>query len=468
MTLMAWTEMVNRKNNEVRQGGNFGVTCFYEETLASSRLGRYFGVHDKNNFLFTAGQATADPTTTINDVDTLYLIHDYNNTTFGQNSPISASLRPTQSAYGARFDYEQDLEFLCEGLFCQLSMPIVSIHNDAHLRLSGGTETQRKNLESYFRGEYEQVTNGNPNQQGTLKKGLYAGRQGESGIADVDLLVGSKYTHKKDLYTLIALALTIPSGNNADGTYLFQPIVGNGQHVGLGFNVAGQINMVGTQKHNLNVGVYVNYRYLFKASDRRTLNITDDAGNQRPWGQYYLLGIAGTPPDTAGVTPLVPASNLTTMTMAVTPRNQIETAIGFRYNNNNFSLDFGYDLFAKNSETIHLKDTMLPNVYVAARNWQTATGAGSDEPFQAPDPMSSDIGGAEIGSITPLANERLITNVAKTPGQVTHSFYAGMGYIFYLKQQYPLMVNLGGMYEWPQSNGTLEKWYLFGSLGIGF
>lgn len=455
MTLMTWTEMVNRKNNEVRQGANFQAVGFYEESLASARLGRYFGVNNKNNVSLTAGHADS-ALTTANDVDILYLIHDYNNSMFKENSSLSLRLNPKQSAYGARFDYEQDLEFLCEGLFFQLSMPVVCIQNDMHFELSGGTPDQQKTIESYFRGEYSSITQATPqgpNQQAPLQKGLYAGRQGQTGIADVDLIVGSKYTHKKNLYTSIALAVTIPSGNNADGTYLFQPIIGNGQHIGLGFNVAGQIKLVGTQTHNLKAGGHLNYRYLFAATDRRTLNITDNAGNQRPWGQYYLLGIVD-------ITPLAPAGNLTTMTVNVTPRNQIDGALGFTYNNDNFSFDFGYNLFAKNSETIHTKDTVLENLYIASRNWQTNTGDNLDNPFKAD--------GAETGSTNPLTNDRLSVDVAKTPGQVTHSCYAGMGYIYYIYKQYPLMINLGGMYEWPQSNGTLEKWYLFGTLGIGF
>ncbi len=454
MTISTWTEMVNRKNNEDRQGANFQAVCFYEESLASARLGRYFGVHDKNNFLLTAGTSNGTPTT-VNDVDILYLIHDHNNNTYKENSTLSLQLQPKQSAYGTRFDYEQDLEFLCEGLFFQLSIPVACIQNDVHLNLSGGTQDQQEAVNSYFRGEYKELTVGNQNQQSALTKGLYTGRQEATGIADVDVIVGSKYTHKKNLYTSIALAITIPSGNNADGTYLFQPIIGNGQHIGLGFNVAGQIKLIGTQRHNLKAAGYLNYRYLFAATDRRTLNITDDAGNQQPWGQYYLLGIVDT-------TPLVPAGNLTTMTVNVTPRNQIDGALGFTYNNDNFSFDFGYNLFAKNSETIHAKDTVLENLYIAARNWKTGNdGKNLDVPF---DPDF----GAQTDSTLPFTNDRLVVDVAKTPAQVTHSFYASMGYIYYINQQYPLMINVGGMYEWPQSNGTLEKWYLFSTFGIGF
>jgi len=60
----------------------------------------------------------------------------------------------------------------------------------------------------------------------------------------------------------------------------------------------------------------------------------------------------------------------------------------------------------------------------------------------------------------------LNTCVAETPSQVSNKLFAGLGYVF-KKWDNPLMLGLGGSYEWANS-AAISGWAVWGKIGIGF
>jgi hypothetical protein len=468
MEYNTWEELVNRKSHHDKFGGHLQVVGFYYGSSNDGEIGKYFGVHNKSSFAMTRNATINSSASDVaTDLDLGYFLHDYNNTLYGLSNTdattpeATISLDPEHDAYGARFDYYQNLDCLLKGLFLKFDLPIVCVENDAKLRVSnaavgtGATATDadlKTRLETYFKGTYAQTTAANSNQQVALNHALYTGRQSETGVADIDLAIGYKFLNKESYYASLALAITIPTGNDADGVHMFEPIVGNGQHFGLGGNLEGMVKVWGDCDQNIKMHLKVNYRYLFESSEHRTLGIKNTAGNVRDWGHYYLLGKVTNP--TTANNQLTPAANVTTLNVDVTPGSQLDGILGFAYNNGGFTFDLGYNLYVREAEDVHLKDTLATGWSLASRAWNTATITG----------------GTQIGELlttSPLTNANLDTGVAETPSQTSHSIYGGFGYIF-KEWEYPLQLRLGGKYEWAGENSVIEKWTIHGGIGIGF
>ena len=138
--------------------------------------------------------------------------------------------------------------------------------------------------------------------------------------------------------------------------------------------------------------------------------------------------------------------------------------IALAYNNGGFCLDFGYNLFWKDDEETKLKGGQFTDGVwgIAQRTFDTSAallgGAAGSLPVTA---------AADLLSGRTLKATDLSVKAAETPSQVTHKIFAALGYVF-KDWECPLMLGLGGGYEFRGSNAALEKWELWLKLGVGF
>ena len=141
----------------------------------------------------------------------------------------------------------------------------------------------------------------------------------------------------------------------------------------------------------------------------RTLGLKD-----RNWGQYLLLGSTAAGENNRGI----PAANILTQPVEVTPGNQVDLITGLSYNNCNISFDLGYNFYFRGREAIVMKNTLAENTYgVLARNYNFQTSGN----FTG---TSTQIDGN--GSL--LATNDIDVTAAETPQQISHKIYAGASY----------------------------------------
>lgn len=472
MEYTTFDELVSRRD-ECKFGGNLQITGFYQDSTNGDDLAKYFLFKDKSTIKLTKDVgAPAFATSTAVDLDLGYIIHDGAN-----NGPRSADIHldPEQTAYGVRFDYHQDLDKILKGLYLRANLPVVHVKNEVNLRVSAtgdfpaGTANAaaqpiKTTLENFFNGTFENTTVA-ANAQSKLTHAKMTGDHSETGVADIDIALGYKFLNKECYHAALAIAFTIPTGNEADGVYVFEPIVGNGKHWGLGGDFCAGARVWGDMCHNLKVHLKIKYRYLFESSEKRTLGIKG-----RNWGQYHLLVPANVANNAA--TSLIPAANITTKNVDVTPGSQFDGILGLAYNNGGLSLDLGYNLYFREREDVHLKDTIVDGQFaIAARNLSVAIGGHNGllnvATFTPANVTDGVDGGAAAGALSIITKDTLDTAVAETPSQTTHSIYGNLGYIF-REWDYPLMLKLGGKYEFASKNSALEQWGIWGGVGIGF
>ncbi|MCF7800097.1 hypothetical protein K9M16_03820 [Candidatus Babeliales bacterium] len=449
MEYTTWNELINM-DKEDRFGANFQVIGFYQGSTNDATRGKYFGVNDKNNFTFGDG--------TTRDVNAQYIIHNYNAT----DDLATLNIKAEQQAAGAKIFYYQDLEKLIKGLYLKANLPIVWVSNDTNFGASSvsGTVfgTANTNVLNYFKGTYAAPAANN--YQEALTKSKINGSQSKTGVADIDIVLGYKFLDKADYHLSINLGFTIPTGTKASGTYLWEPIVGNGQHWAFGGGLDFGATLWEKNDQNIKFELALDYRYVFENSEIRPINFKSGTitGLSANWNHYYLVGKVGEYAK--------PAANITTLRVNVEPGSQLDGIAAFRYNNGGFNIELGYNLFWKDSESVKSKDT-LASAYglivttadldsgtildTAVANWYDADGVAATW---------------TSGDAKQLANSDLDFQGAASESQLTNKIYGGVGYIF-KNWEYPMMLGLAGHYEFASRSGV-ENWGLWGKIGVGF
>jgi len=191
----------------------------------------------------------------------------------------------------------------------------------------------------------------------------------ETRLADIHLALGYNFARKCDGHFGAHLYLGIPTGNRPCAKYLFEPIVGNGKHWELGLGLTSSwVFWRDECEEDIYMGVYwdANLTHLFKSCQCRSF---DYCGC--PNGRYGLLSKMGpnatddtqlkyadVPVNPTTFEPttyqyqgaLVPAINRTTFKVDVKVPFQFDWAVKLAYYRCNWSLDVGYNLWARTGE----------------------------------------------------------------------------------------------------------------------
>ena len=459
MEYTTYNELIQHKNGDFF-GAHFQVVPFYMESSDSDDIGKYFGINDKNIIKFD----TATP-----DLSYLWIAHIQNPVA----TTATVKLDPELQAYGARIDYYQDLEKILDGLYLKISLPIIHVDNDMNVSDSNETgDLAVDAITSYLKGDAGITTLATANSLAALEYAKMGGSHSETSVADIDVVLGYKVLEEEDYYLALNLGLTIPVGNDPDGLWVFEPVVGNGGHWGLGGGLDGCYKIWEDGDSNIKLTAVANYRYLFESTEKRTLGLKKADGKRINWGQYRYLGKIGV---NSNNQLLIPAANILTKDVDVEPGSQLDAIIYFTYNYGGWSFDLGYNFFYKCSEDVDLKDTALDNTdyYVAHNDFDTSTNQA------APEGQAYWASAASMTSVTPAAavlqtagtafqikKDHIDVAAAETDSSNTHKIFGSLGYIF-KDWEYPVMLGLGGEYEFADDDG-IEGWSIYGKLGIKF
>jgi len=472
-------------NNKDKALDNLGATLqltgFYSDSRCSDGLGAYFGIKHKSSFPLS-GAATNNNTLIKQedqkDLDLFYIIHNQGRNADEAKDDVGTSsicLKPEHKAYGFRFDVYRNLDRITPGLFFKANLPIVHVKNHTRLRASSTGENIIEGLgtkiNDYFKGKFTGIAAAG-NKQDKLEFAKHDCANINTGVADIDLALGYNFFYKNDYSLGLAGAITIPTGNKPKGEHVFEAIYGNGHHFAIGADLYGHYNIWGDSNHNVIFNIAGKYRYLFESQEKRTLGLkrpsatttTDCAKTSGcttiDWGHYYLLG--DTQKDQ-----LVPAANILTQYVGVTPGSHFDGIASLQYNFKGLVLDLGYNFFFKEKEAVRLRKKLEENRYaIAGRNYVTADGTN----FTITDANvdGNDTQAATISTNSLRTNQIQITTcMAETPQQITHGIFGGLGYVFN-QAKFPVMLGLGGKYEFKDNNAAIEKWTVWGKIGVNF
>lgn len=408
------------------------VTGFYQDSVNHHDTGRYFGIGNGNNS-FTVGDAGAIASGAADILNGL-LIHNV----LGGPLAGTVSFNPRQQIGGLHVHYFQNISWPLCGLFLKAHMPLVSVKNTVALQVINGIPSGTIpdfTLQDFFAGRVEQSDPGSDDLQIRLNKAKINGSRHTFGVADIDLALGYKYIHTDASHLFFTIGLTIPTGNRVHGEFLFQPVCGNGQHVGLGAGLDAGTQLWCNHHASLQILVAAEYRYLFAKTEQRTVGVKN-----LPLGYYFLAGKIGQVDE-----PLFPAANILTTGVRVTPANQLNTLVALSFTHGRITCDIGHTIFFKEREHVRLK-RWDDNVFVIASPDYSTSG-----------PLDPGTGGA----LQSLNTQDLDANAAATPTRFASKFFAGLYYATPINKQHPISVGTGGSYECGSSNAVLQNYELW-------
>ncbi|MBM3893410.1 hypothetical protein FJ365_03360 [Candidatus Dependentiae bacterium] len=453
--------------------GKIQGSVFYQASQNSADLARLLLYNKANSVALTRVAPAAAPAAS--QVDLGYIFHSQVPAaaavgavpTLGeQDAAFSLKLAPERKSYGLHLGYEHSLWRLVKGLRFKVSAPVVSVeHHLNKIVTSLDTDTQ-KNVSLYFAGQY-QVNPAPPgnNNQDFLKKALLVDQR-EVGVADVNVELNYKFARSSWFEAQVGLGATLPTGNRPDGTYAFQPVVGNNHHFGFGGQGNAKMDLLAHEEHELDLIASANYRYLVQSNEMRTLGIKG-----RNFGQYHLLRKVGDGANTM----LRPAANELTLPVDVTPGHQFDLCATLAYSWRKVSFDAGYNFFFRGKENLRLRNAFVDNQYaIVSRDYNTTNAdfaAANGALNQAHHGASIDGGwAAATATVAPAGvvnNANLDLRAASDEDNMSHAIFASLGLVMN-EEATPVIAGIGGSYEFASSNNALEQWSVWAKAGISF
>ncbi len=442
------------------------VTPFASRSFAPDDLAQYF-MFGQNTQL-TVGDPHATPCI---NIDHRYL-------KFDEASPDNLtgiiSLAPRVSSAGALIQYYQNLGSLHDGAFFTITLPIEHRVNNPNFCVAcdRASSVDCRQVTSYFRGDTMLSRASSTidtttflSLQEELLYGKIDKKLRKTGVADIYVNLGYECIAKRHAGLSLQTELIIPTTRTARALDLFEVRMGYGGHWALGARADGYFTFwrARNQSHrvqNLQLLAQLRWHYICPANEYRTLGLKNSVCTSLSWGQYMLFGLLGRPI-------VLPAANALTQQVKIKPRNEFEALIGIAYQHGDVTFNIGYDFWGRESEDLELRycwnDTLfaMPGSNYAddiVKFNNSNPTIATQAPFTLARANSSNVicRMNPSGSGETIKGFQLDPDAARTPGVITHTFFATLSYRW-CDWGNLVVTELGGAWEIPNNNAALKQ-----------
>lgn len=437
------------------------VIPFYQASTNKSDVGEYFGIgNGKNSFTVGArynfdlnNPVTGPLLTNATEVDGALLSGNFFANQFFVGT---VNFNPDQEVWGARVDVEY-FNHPQSGFYLNAAMPFASVSNSMNMCIDGDKAIQIAvasngttptgpffTLSDFFAGKVSINAATDPtDRRDPLTKSKIAGKQTRGGLADLDLTLGYRHNCCGERRFAGNVRLTVPTGNRVKGCYLFEPVCGNGQHMGLGAGIDAGFQMWRHNTCQIWIDGGLQYKYLFEQREVRMLGVKGFSVVP-PLANYCLMStVHGI---TADGVALFPAANQLTREVNVTPGSHLDGLLDLSFQTRNFVFDLGYNVYWRTSESVKIRswdDNTYGILTTAILTSDGVTTGGGATPFFLD------------GNFVNRGN--LDTCAATTPSQFSQKIHAG----FLYRTDYcccPVALGIGGSYEFASDNSALDQY----------
>ncbi len=197
-----------------------------------------------------------------------------------------------------------------------------------------------------------------------------------TGFADLRIELGWDFFQNDDYHFGLNAQIAAPTGNRTEALFAFDPVVGNRNHWETGGGLTGHYTFWYNEQEDKQAGIYfdLSITHINNGSEQRTFDLcgkpnsrymlATEFGSQinTPDSETFLITGAPTFEGNAyanfltipvskvfrGV--ITPVANLTTFNIDVRATIQADLALMLHYNNRNWGVDIGYNLWTKSCE----------------------------------------------------------------------------------------------------------------------
>ncbi len=391
------------------------------------------------------------------------------------------SIRPETSQVGVGFYLRKAFcmdEEKGRGFFTSISLPVIRVKNDFKLEeniINDGGGVSFTADENVVANMTEALNQAEWNFGKISPVALH-----KTGVADIEVKIGYEWIQQEPFHLESYLGILIPTGNSPSGEYLFEPIVGQGRHWGITFG-----NAIGVEiwhdevkDRTLRVEYTGHTQYLFSQTQCRTVDLVG-----KPWSRYMELyrnlaqaTVASTLANsTQAANFATPGVNLLTLPMKVRPGFSNNTTVAAVFSTAKFQFEGGYNLYVRQSECLKLACPWLRGPAI-----KNHIGLGDTNPVRdiTGNPRLENITvnstpgtGNRIAlgdyKVNYIEAEDLDLNSAASPCMISQTVYVAAGYTT-PDRDMPIFGNIGGSYEFSNNNAVVERWTIWGKLGLSF
>lgn len=435
-------------------GGAFQMAFFGGETRRGKDLAKWFMPCGKTELLVRQGTDFVDGTFTPRDVDA----NQFNIETVEGDFESRITMCPEQSVFGIGFDWKQ--MFTCKddgtmGFWGEVSLPVTRVRNKINFKETiindGGGEAGTgapANMTEAFVAESLQFARIDNDSDKCLFE--------EWGVAGVEIKAGYNFM-ETDCYHIDAwIGVVAPAGNTPNGRRVFEPIVGYNGHTGLMIGGSYGYDCWQTECGMWRVEADLVSKYFLKNCERRTVDVCD-----KQWSRYMKV-YASQEDALAGIDNATQAANIFTLNMDVTPRFTFNYSTAVIYESDSgFGAEIGYNFWARQSEKICVKN--FPTEAAFADVTESQINPARTIAYQ--NELATPYGAAD--NYAPITLEDLNLNSAAHVAAMTQTFYGALGYDYDICD-WQGWANIGAEYEYSTNNAGLNRWTVFGKLGVAF
>lgn len=491
-----------KKKREDGYGIGLQATVFGGRSTDSKGLGTYFSpfcspcinvsgkVEENSTSLFTQNFNLFS----VEFCDSLAALRDLLQNTDPFTSTIR--LKPHQSVVGLGLGYQQAFDLWGIEHWVSISAPIMHVRNSMGLSESVQNPGQFEDVQPIA----GQTTNLNQNIR-TMTQALSQddwcfgkidcqGRN-KTGLAFIQLQVGHVLVKNEKNHLDVYAGLTIPTGNKPKAHYLFEPIVGNGGHFGLLWGGTSGMQLW----HNcdrdmmLRLETDLTMQYLFKRTQKRSVDLKG-----RPWSRYVEMyankaqaqqanALVGGNTNLQSIFLATPGINMLTLDLAVKPKFNATLNMGLVFNHHmqgaGFEGELGYNLYVRQAESIgcpklcatdaaikdHIGMGLTNPVRDITTNLLLNEASIGDLLINDPGlPPQDLINTYQRGIVT---QKDLDLSSAQHPCMIAHTIYGALGY-HWNDMNFPIVLGAGSSYEFSSTNATMDRWLVWGKLGVSF
>lgn len=277
-------------------------------------------------------------------------------------------------------DWYMGFDSCLEGLYFQMHAPVVHSNWDLRMRefminpssqfdpagYISAVRVDRAELPDNVTAAFNGVAVGDI--QDSLLYGRINGQQVLNRVSDIQLMLGWDFW-QRDWFCLGAFIRgTVPTGTRMNGVYLFEPIIGNQRHAGLGGGLYGNVTVWNGCNDTESIMLYgeIVAEHLFNQTEKRSFDFTKNGNGSR----YMLLVeqlerdskdlfFAGTAATVQYSQRLVPAINYTTLSTKIGINAQVEALFAMSYTNGGFIWDAGYNFWFLSKETCKGRESFI-------------------------------------------------------------------------------------------------------------
>jgi hypothetical protein len=459
---------------DARDGGiNAGIQAvgLYAQTTNPAELAHYFLPNGKDYIMVgeDASNTAVDRTIDVNafhlgiltaPLDGAQLAVGYKNLTYQS----IVSLCPQQTLAGVGISYQQRLP---NHFWFDIAGPIEHIKNKTGLSEQitdvGGEDTPT--------GYFDNAIAALGNQNTARNYGRIITRpMTKTGLAFIEARIGRDIRWDDTCFIGGFVGAVIPTAHKPKAIYLFEPVLGNNGHVGFMIGSYGSFEIMRDNANNTLTSNYnISSRYLLDNEQRRSFDLRG-----KPWSRYMVVwkndnyGVAV--PSTEWQDHIDYLINYSTLCVRVKPYAAIDISVDLNYRRKDFTLDVGYDAYARKAEDVFFTHAISSNIGLPALRWYldanhvlateskatVATELFKINPGYA-DQIISQTGQNTDSTYLQITTEDLDPMSGAHPACLAYMVYGSMGYEWN-KCKLPTAINAGISYEFSHDNTFVKRW----------